>query len=259
MNDHQSVDLAFGDQPCRNGGLPERRRSAEDAFVVGGDLRDGFLLERPKLTLELRYNRRTRVPFVPNLGPDLVRFEKSQGLGQTSARYSDVLDKFLAARDYTLPDIAARHRDLGSSLRLYFSAGAPSYLARFAGYTATEVTHELGERLDEADLTSSLAVLASVEAAFRLITCSAATGGEKTQFRVPSVTYTRPLEDEIFEAWVDNSSGPSSIIGELRGAFRFRHWLAHGRYWTPKLGRRYDFNDVFALAALAMNSLPFLR
>jgi hypothetical protein len=27
---------------------------AEDAFVVGGDLRDGFLLEQPKLTLEHR-------------------------------------------------------------------------------------------------------------------------------------------------------------------------------------------------------------
>ena len=30
-----------------NSGLPERRRSAENTFVVAGDLRDGFLLERP--------------------------------------------------------------------------------------------------------------------------------------------------------------------------------------------------------------------
>ena len=91
VNHDQSVDLAFRDQPCRNGGLPERRRSAEDAFVVSGDLRDGFLLERPKLTLELRFNRRARVPFVPNFGPDLVRLEKSQRLRQTSTRHGDVL------------------------------------------------------------------------------------------------------------------------------------------------------------------------
>src|ERR1035437_1097340 len=101
VNHNQSVDLAFRDQPRRNGGFPERRRSAEDTLVVGRDLRDGFLLERPKLTLELRFNRRARVPFVPNFGPDLVRIEKSQGLRQTSTRNGDMLDKFLAACDYT--------------------------------------------------------------------------------------------------------------------------------------------------------------
>src|SRR5260370_23324817 len=74
VNDDQSVDLAFGDQPCRNGGLPQRRRSAADAFGVGGDLRDRFLLEPPKPTLEPPYNRRTPVPFVPYFGPPLVRF-----------------------------------------------------------------------------------------------------------------------------------------------------------------------------------------
>jgi hypothetical protein len=64
------------------------------------------------------------------------------------------------------------------------------------------------------------------------------------------------LEDEIFTAWVKNSSGTRSIIGDLRGAFKFRHWLAHGRYWTPKFNR-YDFNSVFALADLTLRSFPF--
>ena len=45
--------------------------SAQDTFVVRGNLRDGFLLERPKLTPKLRFNRRARVPFVPSFGPDL--------------------------------------------------------------------------------------------------------------------------------------------------------------------------------------------
>ena len=100
MNHNQSVDLAFGDQPCRNGSFSECRGSAEDAFVVAGDLRDGFLLERPKLPLELRFNRRARVPFVPNFGPDFVRFEKSLGLRQTSARYRYMMGKFRAACDH---------------------------------------------------------------------------------------------------------------------------------------------------------------
>ena len=56
MNDDQRVDLAFRDQPRRNGGFPKGRRRAEDTFIVTGDLRDGFLLERPKLALELPFS-----------------------------------------------------------------------------------------------------------------------------------------------------------------------------------------------------------
>ncbi len=47
MNDNQSINLAFCDQPCCNGGLSECGGSAEDAFVVCVDLRDGFFLEGP--------------------------------------------------------------------------------------------------------------------------------------------------------------------------------------------------------------------
>ncbi|MGH7744134.1 MAG: hypothetical protein ACREQ5_04850 [Candidatus Dormibacteria bacterium] len=164
-----------------------------------------------------------------------------------------------------LPDIAVHHQDLGSSLTVYFHFDTPGYRVRFIGYTPSEIADELGERLDEVDLTSSLAVLASIEAVFRIDYLQRCYRKEKDQlsraFR--SIYKTRKqqalLDEDIFEAWMDNSSVPRSIIGELRGAFRFRHWLAHGRYWTPKLGRRYDFTDVFALAELAVNSFPFYR
>lgn len=162
-----------------------------------------------------------------------------------------------------LPEIAAHHRDLESSLTLYFSAGSPSYVVRFVGYAAAEVAGELGERLEEADLTSSLTVLAAVEAAFRIdyLQRCYGKGKDPVSCALREIHKERQqyasLEDEIFEAWINNSSGASSIIGELRGAFKFRHWLAHGRYWTPKLGRRYDFSDVFALANLTLSSFPF--
>jgi hypothetical protein len=48
------------------------------------------------------------------------------------------------------------------------------------------------------------------------------------------------------------------LIGDLRGAFNFRHWLAHGRYWEPKLGRNYDFVTVYGLAASVLSSFPLL-
>src|SRR5271154_6367995 len=101
MNHYQRVDFAFGDQPRPNGGFPERLGSAEDTFVVGSNLRDGFLLERPKLPLELRFDRHARISFVLNFRPDLVRFQKSQGFREASTRHSNMLDKFLAAGDDT--------------------------------------------------------------------------------------------------------------------------------------------------------------
>lgn len=164
-----------------------------------------------------------------------------------------------------LPEIATYHHDLESSLRLYFSNSSPSYEVRFAGYLAGEVAGELRERVEEMDLTSSLTVLASVEAAFRIDYLKRCYRKEKDPVsRAFRHIYKQKrqyasLEDEIFEAWIANSSGSRPIIGELRGAFKFRHWLAHGRYWTPKLGRRYDFNDVFALADQTLRSFPLLR
>jgi hypothetical protein len=162
-----------------------------------------------------------------------------------------------------LAETAVHHRDLGSSLRLYFSPISPSYPLRFAGYAATEVTDELSERLDEVDLTSCLAALASVEAAFRIdyLQRCYRRGKDPVSRALRNIYRAKrewaSLEDEIFGAWVANFPGSRAIIGELRGAFKFRHWLAHGRYWTPKWGRRYDFDDVFALADLTLRSFPF--
>jgi hypothetical protein len=48
-----------------------------------------------------------------------------------------------------LREIFAHHQGLGSSLRLHFSAGSPSYPVRFDRYAATKVAHELRERLKE--------------------------------------------------------------------------------------------------------------
>jgi hypothetical protein len=161
-----------------------------------------------------------------------------------------------------LPEIAAHHRDLESSLRLYFSAGSPSFTVRFGGYATSEVSNELGERLGEVDLTSTLTVLASVEAAFRIDYLQRCYRRERDPisraFRDIYKVKQRyvSLEDEIFKVWAVDTS-LFSIICELRRAFKFRHWLAHGRYLTPKLGRRYNFNDVFALADLTLRNFPF--
>lgn len=162
-----------------------------------------------------------------------------------------------------LADIARHHEDITVSLAQYFHLETASHLMRFWGYAPGEIRDELQERLDELDLSSSLAVLAAVEAFFRIDYLQRCYRRRKDPVSRAFRTIYKDkkqeasLDQDIFETWATEPSVPRWIIGELRGAFRFRHWLAHGRYWTPKLGRRYDFTDIFALADLASRSFPF--
>jgi transposase InsO family protein len=64
VNDNQGIDLTFRDQPSRNSGFPEGRRSAQDAFVVGSNSSDGFILEGPKFPLEPRFNWHIDVSYI---------------------------------------------------------------------------------------------------------------------------------------------------------------------------------------------------
>jgi hypothetical protein len=44
------------------------------------------------------------------------------------------------------------------------------------------------------------------------------------------------LETDIFDTWRKHLPELGGLIGDLRGAFKFRHWLAHGRYWFRSWG-----------------------
>jgi hypothetical protein len=159
--------------------------------------------------------------------------------------------------------IAEHHRDLEASLHLYCSDMSPRFCARFLDYLRTEVLDELGERLEETGLSSSLAILASIEAAFRIDYLQRCYRKDKQ----PISRYFRKvyqekgqsasLDQDIFAAWATHHADERFLIAELRGAFRFRHWLAHGRYWTPKFGRRFNYDDVYTLAEEALSSFPF--
>jgi hypothetical protein len=164
-----------------------------------------------------------------------------------------------------LKEIDDHYRDLESSLRFYFNS-APLFPKRFLGYSNIDVASDLAQRLDETDLTSSLTVLASIEAAFRIDYQQRAKRRDKSRHPISRdfrALYKRKgehvsLDEEIFPAWIQHHASERALIGEIRGAFHFRHWIAHGRYWTPKLGRKYEYADVYALAEEAFNSFPLL-
>jgi hypothetical protein len=163
---------------------------------------------------------------------------------------------------FSLTDISEYHLDAERALHLYFSPLAPDYAVRFFGYQPSSVRIELDSRLAETDLRSALAVLTRLEAAFRTdydLRCNRRKRDSISRnFR--ELRKTRDsrvgLETEIFDVWREHMPELRSLISDLRGAFKFRHWLAHGRYWVPKLGRRYDYNDIYTLATIVLGRFP---
>ncbi len=158
-----------------------------------------------------------------------------------------------ASRALSLTEIAEYHEDAVSSLRFYFND--PSNLERFLGYTPAQRSEELNLRIDETSLRSMLVTLASIEASFRLdyeFRCQKRLKDDLSRaFReIYKARQERAaLDEDIFEAWKLYKTESKALISELRAAFRLRHWIAHGRYWQPKLGRTFDFDFIYDLAS----------
>ena len=163
----------------------------------------------------------------------------------------------------TIVEVAEYHNDVVASLK-YFSKTSPSFIStRYFGRPLGDV---LTARIEETDLRSAFFVLTALEAAFRvdyLYRCQKKMKDDLSRaFReiYKDREENASLDEDIFETWKEKSSAPGPrLIGELRGAFNFRHYLAHGRYWEPRLGRKYDFNFVYSLADDVLNAFPLLK
>ena len=66
------------------------------------------------------------------------------------------------------------------------------------------------------------------------------------------------LESDILEKWKSESAVSSKLIDDVRKSFKYRHWLAHGRYWTAKnSGQEFDYPSLCLLSQLVLISFPF--
>ncbi|MFA7338425.1 MAG: hypothetical protein WC028_16685 [Candidatus Obscuribacterales bacterium] len=167
----------------------------------------------------------------------------------------------LSGKQLTLAQIADHYKDVESAIRLYYSPSTADPM-RFAGYSFREMSDELELRLAEEDLLNVFSLLSAIEAWFRVDTELRVRKKLKDALsdRVRKVYKQKgkymSLEDDIFTAWSDCGFLPKAVISDLKGAFKFRHWLAHGRYWTPKLGQRYDYHSVYDLALDVAGGIP---
>jgi hypothetical protein len=162
----------------------------------------------------------------------------------------------------TLEAISNHYIDVEASLRIYFSPVHPEFASRFFAYTQAQLTSIYLERIAEVDITSALTTLGALEAAFRIDYLQRCYLRKKDELsRALREIHRRKgsrvrLEDEILGKWKVHTIGAERIIGDLRGAFKFRNWLAHGRYWVPKHGQKYDYGTIYALANEVFQAFP---
>jgi len=170
----------------------------------------------------------------------------------------------LSGSNQDLDEIVAHFDDVSDSLKLFYSPKAPNFSERFKGYQSQQLKAELNLRLSETDTASGFALLASLEASFRTDYYLRVSMKRKDQLSkaffalYQSKGFRVSLEEEILEQWKIHGKASNRLIGELRGAFKFRHWLAHGRYWIPKLGQKYDYYSLYVLAERVQTAFTFL-
>jgi hypothetical protein len=172
-------------------------------------------------------------------------------------------------RGQDLAQIAEYHNDVIEALASFFGNWKTLGVARYIGSTPAEMRDILATRLEETALRSALEVISAIEAAFRVDYLIRSVKRKKEplsrDFRqlYKAKQGKVRLNEEILERWLSHHSditGLKALVGELRGALRFRHWLAHGRYWQPaRWGRKYDYDGVSILAELIFETFPLYR
>jgi hypothetical protein len=173
-------------------------------------------------------------------------------------------EHLLFATNLELSELAAYQEDVTASLRLYFSSASPTFPIRFAGQSYEEIADGLAARVKESDIRSCFALLTGLEASFQIDFSARCRKKFKDDLSVyfRSIRKARGarvrLDEDILEGWKLHTSASALLISQIRGAFKFRHWIAHGRYWSPKLGKKYDFDSVYLMVSSVVSGFPFV-
>jgi hypothetical protein len=162
-----------------------------------------------------------------------------------------------------LAEIHDHHTVITEATQAYFKPKSGGYPERFVGYTKKELQAELKERLEELDRASAFNVLVAVEAVFRIDYLRRSYKKKKDGLsRSCREIYKKKgvrvsLVDDILDLWKQELPSQKHVLGEIKGALNYRHWLAHGRYWNVKLGKNYDYESLYLLAQTLLSSFEF--
>jgi hypothetical protein len=146
--------------------------------------------------------------------------------------------------------------------RTRFPTHSP-HLARFKGQTRPEVNEFFEAQTGRLEFAAMLDLLATTEAYLRndlrARVAGSKKGGLSNRYRIIRGTRADKirLDEDILES-IEQEGAPAGVVSAVRGALKLRHWLAHGRYWHPRLGQSYAPSDVYDIASKLIDSLTYL-
>lgn len=129
------------------------------------------------------------------------------------------------------------------------------------GYTPEELDQYFRNKIKELENLTCFDLLSAVEAKLRIDYLTRVYNRKKDNlskiFR--SIYKERAarasLDEDILENWKKQYPQAKKYISDYISALNYRHWLAHGRYWNPKLGKNYDLSTVYTICNNLVDSL----
>ncbi|MFS0644680.1 hypothetical protein [Siminovitchia sp. 179-K 8D1 HS] len=136
---------------------------------------------------------------------------------------------------------------------------------QFIGFTPNELDEWFNQHLEELEKLVCLEMLSSTEAALRMDYLKRIYNRKKDNLsRIFRSIYREKsarasLDQDILENWKLQYPQIKSLIDDYKSLLNYRNWLAHGRYWTPKFGKRsYDHSLVFIVCKSLVENIKLL-
>ena len=137
--------------------------------------------------------------------------------------------------------------------------------SNYIGYTNQELMKSFENYISELEKNISFSILSALEATFKIDYIIRTSKKHKDDlsrklrelYKIKENNVS--LEQDILTIWKQEYPGFKSIISEYIGALNYRHWLAHGRYWRPKLGREYDLSTITTIVNRVYANLPLYQ
>jgi hypothetical protein len=155
----------------------------------------------------------------------------------------------------SLEEIGRYNEDAKASLRHYFNSILEGKIVPESKMhlTEDEIKGLLDRSLDETDARSSLILLTFIESQFRLHYQGRSKMRKKIKaelgkkHRLANEKTDRPSLDDLLDAWKKALPDESRFLDSLKTFFKYRHWMAHGRYFILA-SNKPAHDDLFVIA-----------
>lgn len=131
----------------------------------------------------------------------------------------------------------------------------------FFGLSVPEVRKRFLSDRSELEKTTVLSLITATEADFRVDYLSRVQARKKDNISKVFRQLFREkrqfaaLDKDILRVWRNSDRELESVTNTFIEALKYRHWLAHGRYWLNKVNKSYTPENVYLICENLLNAI----